>query len=82
MIYPGQYHGIEKPSYVRDRLERYLAWYDRYTRLRKGGDGGSLGDPLRDHSQVAPGCHHRVMRKAPPPRNIPRSRRRVERRSK
>ncbi len=30
VIYPGQYHGISTPSYRRDRLERYLAWYDKY----------------------------------------------------
>ncbi len=30
VIYPGQNHGIETPSYVKDRYERYLAWYDRY----------------------------------------------------
>ncbi len=30
VIYPGQFHGIRKPSYVRDRLERYLAWYAKY----------------------------------------------------
>jgi dipeptidyl aminopeptidase/acylaminoacyl peptidase len=30
VIYPGQFHGITKPSYKRDRLERYLAWYDHY----------------------------------------------------
>ncbi|HEY7029025.1 MAG TPA: S9 family peptidase [Gemmatimonadales bacterium] len=30
VIYPGQYHGISKPSYVKDRLERYVAWYDKY----------------------------------------------------
>lgn len=30
VIYPGQYHEISKPSYLRDRLERYLAWYDKY----------------------------------------------------
>jgi dipeptidyl aminopeptidase/acylaminoacyl peptidase len=30
VIYPDQYHGITKPSYQRDRLERYLAWYDKY----------------------------------------------------
>jgi dipeptidyl aminopeptidase/acylaminoacyl peptidase len=30
IIYPGQYHGITKPTYERDRLQRYLAWYDRY----------------------------------------------------
>jgi dipeptidyl aminopeptidase/acylaminoacyl peptidase len=34
VIYPGQYHGIRKPSYLRDRLERYVAWYDKYA---KGG---------------------------------------------
>lgn len=30
VIYPGEYHEISKPSYLRDRLERYLAWYDKY----------------------------------------------------
>jgi dipeptidyl aminopeptidase/acylaminoacyl peptidase len=30
VIYPGQYHTITMPSYQRDRLERYLAWYDKY----------------------------------------------------
>jgi len=28
VIYPGQFHGITKPSYVRDRYQRYLDWYD------------------------------------------------------
>jgi dipeptidyl aminopeptidase/acylaminoacyl peptidase len=32
VIYPGQYHAIRRPSYLRDRLERYLAWYDRHLR--------------------------------------------------
>ncbi len=35
VIYPGQYHGIRRPSYVRDRLERYVAWYDRYANPTK-----------------------------------------------
>jgi dipeptidyl aminopeptidase/acylaminoacyl peptidase len=30
VIYPGQFHGISKPSYVKDRYERYLAWYAKY----------------------------------------------------
>ena len=30
VIYPGQYHGIRTPGYVKDRLERYLAWYGKY----------------------------------------------------
>jgi dipeptidyl aminopeptidase/acylaminoacyl peptidase len=32
VIYPGQGHSIRRPSYVKDRYERYLAWYDRYAR--------------------------------------------------
>ena len=30
VIYPGQHHGIARPSYQRDRLERYVAWYRKY----------------------------------------------------
>ena len=32
VIYPGQHHGIRRPSYVKDRYERYLDWYDRFLR--------------------------------------------------
>jgi len=35
VIYPGQYHGIRKPTYQRDRLERYVAWYDKYAKSPK-----------------------------------------------
>jgi dipeptidyl aminopeptidase/acylaminoacyl peptidase len=30
VIYPGQHHGLTMPSYVRDRLARWLGWYDRW----------------------------------------------------
>jgi dipeptidyl aminopeptidase/acylaminoacyl peptidase len=30
IVYPGQFHGISRPSFVRDRYERYLAWYAKY----------------------------------------------------
>ncbi len=30
IIYPGQFHGITKPSYVKDRYQRYLDWYAKY----------------------------------------------------
>ena len=30
VIYPNENHGIRRPSYVRDRYERYLGWYDKY----------------------------------------------------
>jgi dipeptidyl aminopeptidase/acylaminoacyl peptidase len=35
VIYPNEFHGITRPSYVRDRYERYLAWYDRYINGKK-----------------------------------------------
>ena len=30
VIYPDEPHGLGKPSYLRDRFERYLAWYAKY----------------------------------------------------
>ncbi len=30
VIYPGESHGIKRPSFVLDRMERYLAWYGEY----------------------------------------------------
>jgi dipeptidyl aminopeptidase/acylaminoacyl peptidase len=30
VIYPDSFHGITRPSYIKDRYERYLAWYDKY----------------------------------------------------
>jgi dipeptidyl aminopeptidase/acylaminoacyl peptidase len=30
IIYPGQYHGLDKPSYLRDRMQRYLQWFGKY----------------------------------------------------
>ena len=36
IIYPNENHGIQRPSYQRDRLERYLAWYDKYVKKASG----------------------------------------------
>jgi dipeptidyl aminopeptidase/acylaminoacyl peptidase len=30
IIYPGEFHGFRRPSFIRDRYQRYLAWYDKY----------------------------------------------------
>ncbi|HYB97278.1 MAG TPA: S9 family peptidase [Vicinamibacterales bacterium] len=30
VIYPGQFHGLTIPSYERDRLQRYLNWFNKY----------------------------------------------------
>lgn len=35
VVYPEESHGISRPSFIRDRYERYLDWYDRTVR---GGD--------------------------------------------
>ncbi len=30
IVYPGQFHGLKRPSFLKDRMRRWLAWYDRY----------------------------------------------------
>jgi dipeptidyl aminopeptidase/acylaminoacyl peptidase len=35
IIYPNENHGITRPSYVRDRYERYLAWYESHINGKK-----------------------------------------------
>ncbi|HEX5705292.1 MAG TPA: S9 family peptidase [Pyrinomonadaceae bacterium] len=35
VIYPNEFHGIQRPSYVRDRYERYLGWYEKYVKNPK-----------------------------------------------
>ena len=36
IIYPNENHGIQRPSYQRDRMERYLAWYEKYLKKASG----------------------------------------------
>jgi dipeptidyl aminopeptidase/acylaminoacyl peptidase len=30
VVYPNSFHGITRPSYQKDRMERYLAWYGKW----------------------------------------------------
>ena len=30
VVYPGQFHGFTKPSFIKDRYERWLAWWTKY----------------------------------------------------
>jgi dipeptidyl aminopeptidase/acylaminoacyl peptidase len=30
VVYPGQFHGFTKPSFIKDRYERWLGWWDKY----------------------------------------------------
>ena len=27
VVYPGEYHGISTPSYIKDLYQRYLKWF-------------------------------------------------------
>jgi dipeptidyl aminopeptidase/acylaminoacyl peptidase len=30
IVYPGEFHGFRRPSFIRDRYQRYFDWYDKY----------------------------------------------------
>jgi dipeptidyl aminopeptidase/acylaminoacyl peptidase len=32
VVYPGEYHGFTVPSHLKDRMERFLAWYAHYVK--------------------------------------------------
>lgn len=32
VVYPGEHHGISRPSFQKDRYERYLGWYNKYVK--------------------------------------------------
>ena len=34
VIYPGEHHGLTRPSFLADRLSRYIAWYGRHLGVR------------------------------------------------
>ncbi len=33
IIYPGEHHGLRRPSFLKDRMVRWLAWYDKQAAL-------------------------------------------------
>ena len=32
VVYPGQHHGLSDMTFIKDRYERYLAWFDKYVK--------------------------------------------------
>lgn len=30
VVYPGEHHIVQRPSFKKDRIQRYLAWFDRF----------------------------------------------------
>jgi dipeptidyl aminopeptidase/acylaminoacyl peptidase len=45
VVYPGQFHGITRPSYQSDRMERYLAWYAKYLKPEMAGSVAAAPRP-------------------------------------
>ncbi len=36
VVYPGQFHGFTRPSFIRDRYQRWFGWYDKYLGQTQG----------------------------------------------
>ena len=32
VVYPGEHHSIQRPSFIKDMLERFVQWYDKYVK--------------------------------------------------
>ncbi|MBV9677455.1 MAG: S9 family peptidase, partial [Acidobacteriaceae bacterium] len=47
VIYPGEFHGFKRPSFIRDRYQRYLDWYGKY--LRAGSAGTVTAESASTH---------------------------------
>ncbi len=45
VVYPGESHGFTKPTHLKDRYERYLAWYAKYLK------GEGTGRPLETKAE-------------------------------
>jgi dipeptidyl aminopeptidase/acylaminoacyl peptidase len=46
VIYPGEWHGLRRPSFLKDRLLRYLAWYDKYLKPAGTTPAGTRAEAL------------------------------------
>jgi dipeptidyl aminopeptidase/acylaminoacyl peptidase len=49
VVYPDEYHEFSTPSHIKDRLERYLAWYNHYVK----GDTTPARPPEQPRSKAA-----------------------------
>ena len=47
VVYPDEYHEFKTPSHIKDRFERYLAWYGHYV---KGESAPATPPELGSHS--------------------------------
>jgi dipeptidyl aminopeptidase/acylaminoacyl peptidase len=49
VVYPGEYHEFKTPSHLKDRLERYVAWYNHYVK----GDSAPARPPEQPPAPAA-----------------------------
>jgi dipeptidyl aminopeptidase/acylaminoacyl peptidase len=42
VVYPNQHHGLSLPSFNYDRLQRYVAWYDRFLKANSTLQAGQV----------------------------------------
>lgn len=40
VVYPGEHHGIRRPSFQKDRYQRYLRWYDSHVKGETAAEAG------------------------------------------
>src|SRR5580704_12046211 len=43
VVYPGEFHEFTRPSFIKDRYERYLHWYGHYVK----GEGPPIPAPVK-----------------------------------
>ena len=53
IVYPGQFHGFTRPSFIKDRYERWLAWYDHYV-MGKDTPASPVAPPPAKPAAVTP----------------------------
>ncbi|MDP9338365.1 MAG: S9 family peptidase [Acidobacteriota bacterium] len=49
VVYPDEYHEFSMPSHIKDRLERYIAWYNHYVK----GDSAPARPPDQPKTKTA-----------------------------
>lgn len=61
VVYPGEHHGLRKPSFQKDRDQRFLGWFDKYIKgverkweATEKGEGEGAGKRDRGGSSGAP----------------------------
>lgn len=52
VIYPGEFHEFTRPSFLRDRMQRYLAWYEKYLKSNEASASQPSNSPTPGHSDL------------------------------